>query len=112
MDTPVLPGSFDGVVAITAVDRSALPGLERYLSDFVALRAGSRKQLALSTESRLNASEVTTAQLAGFSGLAAGWTAFRGISIPLGLIIGLLFDTKYKGSAAIKTSHGFFLQSH
>jgi hypothetical protein len=60
MKTPVLAGSFDSIVAITTIDRTALPGLERYLSDLVALRTGSGEQFALSAESGLNASEVTT----------------------------------------------------
>jgi hypothetical protein len=107
-----LPSNFCSTVAIAAKYRPAFLRLERYLSAFAALSAGSGEQFAFRAKTRLNAFITAVADLPRFASLTAGRTTLGSIIIPFGLKFFLFFHAKGKSSSAIEAGNCLFLQTH
>ena len=114
-----LPGGFNFAVAIAAIDRSALSGLEGYGSRLAAIGTSSRERLAGGRRSAVPVVAGVAAVVAAASGGAVGFPCLPAIGAALGLVgIAPLLDlllfrySEGKGIIAIGTGEGFVLKTH
>jgi len=104
----------DFVIAISAIYRSILAGLEWYFSFFAAFGTYCREHLALVTIATASAPIATaSAPIAlRLPCSATRWTALWLIGIPFGLEEALLLATESEGSATIRALESFVFKDH